>query len=53
MDYEKVNTPMGPNGPRLELIYHDDMDYEGWINPRFIVHKNVLEIMQGCIGVSE
>ena len=26
---------MGPNGPRSELIYHDDTIYEGWIGFRF------------------
>ena len=31
---------MGPNGPRFELIYYDDMVYEGWIDSKFIlVHK--------------
>ncbi|RVW94929.1 hypothetical protein CK203_034503 [Vitis vinifera] len=34
---------MGHNGPYFELIYHDDMVYESWINSRFtFVHKDVL-----------
>ena len=37
---------MGPNGPHSELIYHDDMVYENWIDSRFIlVHKGFLVIM--------
>ena len=37
---------MGPNGPRSELIYHDDMVYVGWISSKFIiVHKGVLVIL--------
>ena len=30
-DYEKANTPMGPSGPRFELIFLDCMLYEGWM----------------------
>ena len=45
---------MGPNGPRSELIYLVGMGYEGQIGSRFtFVHKSVLVITQGCIGVSE
>ena len=45
---------MGHNGPYFELIYHDDMVYESWINSRFtFVHKDVLVIMQGCTENSE
>ena len=45
---------MGPSGPRFELIYVVGMGYEGRIGFRFtFVHKNILLIMQGCIGVSE
>ena len=45
---------MGPNGPRFKLIYLISMGYEGWISSKFtFVHKGVLIIMQGCIGVSE
>ena len=36
---------MGPNGLCFELIYHDDIVYEGWIGSKFIlVHKSVLAI---------
>ena len=45
---------MGPNGPCSELIYHNDIVYEGWIG--FIptlMHKGILIIMQGCIGDNE
>ena len=28
LDYEGANTPMGPNGSRSKLIYHDDTVYE-------------------------
>ena len=36
---------MGPIGPHSELIYHDDIVYEGWINSRFtLMHKVVLVI---------
>ena len=45
---------MVPNGPCYELIYHDDIDYKGWIGSKFtLVHKGVLVIMQGYIGDSE
>ena len=45
---------MGPNGPYSKLIYLVDMDYEGQISFKFtFVHKNVLVIMEGCVGVSE
>ena len=45
---------MGPIGPRSKLIYLVGMSYEGQIGSRFtFVHKGVLIIMQGCIGVSE
>ena len=45
---------MGPIGPRSKLIYLVGMSYEGQIGSRFtFVHKGVLVIMQGCIGVSE
>ena len=29
---KEFNTPMSPNGPHSEFIYHDSMIYEGWIN---------------------
>ena len=45
---------MGPNGPRFELIYLVGAYYEGKINSRFtFVHKGILVITQGCIGVSK
>ena len=45
---------MSPNGHRFELIYHGGMVYEGWIGFRFIImHKDVLVIVQDCIGDSE
>ena len=45
---------MGPNGPYSELIYFVGMDYESWIGSKFtFVHKGVLVITQGCIGLSE
>ena len=54
MDSKGTNTLMGLNGPCSKLIYHDDRVYEGWIDFRFIfVHKGVLIITQGCIGISE
>ena len=31
LDYEGASTPMVLNGPHFELIYHDDMVYEGSI----------------------
>ena len=31
-DYEGASTPTGPNGPRFELIFFDDMIYEGWMS---------------------
>ena len=37
---------MCPSGSHFELIYHDDMVYEGWIDSKFtLVHKNVLIII--------
>ena len=54
MDSKEANTPMDPSGPRSELIYHDDMIYEGWISFRFtLVHKTISVITQGCIRDSE
>ena len=45
---------MGPNGPYFELIFLDDTVYEGWMRFQFIfVHKGVLVIIQGYIGISE
>ena len=45
---------VGPNGPYSELIYFVGMDYESWIGSKFtFVHKGILVIMQGYIGVSE
>ena len=54
MDYQRASIPMGPNGPRFELIYLVGAYYEGKINSRFtFVHKGILVITQGCIGVSK
>ena len=53
LDYEETSIPIGPNGPHLELIYLVGMGYDGWISSRFtFVHKGILVITQGCIGVS-
>ena len=41
---------MGPNRPCFELIYHDDISYEGYIGSMFtLVHKGVLLTTQGYI----
>ena len=54
MDYEGVSTFMGPSSPCYELIYLVGTGYEGQIGFRFtFVHKDILLIMQACIGVSE
>nr|CAN71268.1 hypothetical protein VITISV_034624 [Vitis vinifera] len=54
LNYEGTNIPMGPTSPRFELIYLVGIDYEGRISSRFtFVHKGILIIMQGCIGVNE
>ena len=53
MDFEGSNTPMGPNDPYSELIYHNDMIYEDWIGSKFIfVYKGVLAIKttQGIVN---
>ena len=45
---------MGHIGPHSKLIYLIGMGCEGQIGSRFtFVHKGVLVIMQGYIGVSE
>ena len=45
---------MGPSGPPSELIYLVGKGYEGQIDSRFtFVHKGILLITQGCIGVNE
>ena len=45
---------MGPNGPHFKFIYLVGIDYEGWSDSKFtFVHKGILVITQGCIGVSE
>ena len=37
---------MGPNGLISELIYHDDMVYEGLIGSWFtLIHKGILVII--------
>ena len=37
---------MGPNSSHSELIYHDDMVYNGWIGSQFIfMHNGILVIM--------
>ena len=44
----------GSHWSLLEFIYLDDMVYKGWIDSWFtFVHKGVLVIAKGCIGVSE
>ena len=54
LNYEGFSTPMGPNGPRFKLIYHDGMVYEVWIGFKFtIAHKGILVNIQGCIGDSK
>ena len=45
---------MDSNGLRFELICLVGMGYKGWISSKFaFVHKRILIIMQGYIGVSE
>nr|CAN65879.1 hypothetical protein VITISV_041186 [Vitis vinifera] len=40
-----ASIPMGPNGPRSELIYLISIDYDGQIGSRFtFVHKGILVI---------
>ena len=54
LDFEGISIPMDPNGPHFELIYLIGMGYEGHIGSWFtFVHKDILVITQGCIGVSE
>ena len=54
MDSEGTSIPIDPNGPHSELVYLVGMGHEGWIDSMFtFVHKGVLVITQGCIGVSE
>ena len=46
LDFEGANTPMGPNEPHSELMYHDGMIYKGWIGSWFILmRKAILEII--------
>ena len=45
LDSEGASIPIGPSGPRFELIYLVGIDYEGRISSRFtFVHKGVLII---------
>ena len=45
---------MGPRSLCSELIYLINISYEGRIDFKFtFVHKGILVIMQGWIGVSE
>ena len=45
LDFEGASTPMGLSGPRFELIYYDDIVYEGSIGSQFIiVYKGILII---------
>ena len=54
LDYEGASISIGPSDPHSKLMYLIGMDYEGRVGFRFtFVHKSVLVIMQGCIGVSE
>ena len=54
MDFEGVSIHMGLSGPCFKLIYLVGMGFEGRIDSTFtFVHKGILVITQGCIGVSE
>ena len=45
---------MGLSGSHSKLIYLVDISYKGHIGSKFtFVHKGVLVITQGCIGVSK
>ena len=45
---------MCPSGPHSELIFLDDMIYDGWMGFQFIfMHKGVLVIMEDCTRNSE
>ena len=45
---------MGPSGSYSKLIYLVGMGYESRIDFRFtFMHKGILVVTQGCIGVSE
>nr|CAN78344.1 hypothetical protein VITISV_026337 [Vitis vinifera] len=45
LDSERANIPMGPYGPRYELIYLVGTDYEGWIGSKFtFVYKGILPL---------
>ena len=45
---------MRPNGPCSKLIYFVSMGYRSRIGSTLtFVHKGILVIIQGCIGVSE
>ena len=45
---------MGHSGPCSDLIYQNDIVYEGWIDSRFtLMLKSILVITQGCIGNSK
>ena len=45
LDFEGVNTPMGPSGPYSKLIYLVGMCYEDHIKFKFtFVHKVILVI---------
>ena len=53
LDSKGASTPMGPNGPRSNLIYHHGMVYKRWIDYKFIlICKGVLVITQYYIGDS-
>ena len=45
LDYERADTPMGPNGLHFELICLVVIGYDGWIDSKFtFMYKSVLLI---------
>ena len=45
---------MGSSSPQSKLLFLDGTVYEGWMGFQFtFVHKGILVIMLGCIGISE
>ena len=46
LDFEGINTPMGLDGPRSELIFLVSTGYKGHIGSKFtFVHKGILVII--------
>ena len=54
LDSDGASIPMGPSGPRSELINLVGIGYKGRISSKFtFVYKRILVITEDCTRISE